>query len=108
MNNNYEVRWTKNAISDLEAIASYIKKDSPHNAQKIAKKLKEKAESLAHTPARGRIVPELLQMGLKNWRELIVKPYRIIYQIRGEKVFIFSIIDSRRDVEDILLEYLLR
>jgi plasmid stabilization system protein ParE len=53
-------------------------------------------------------VPELLRHGLAVWRELIVKPYRILYRIEGQTVYVLAVLDSRRDLEDLLLERLVR
>jgi toxin ParE1/3/4 len=57
---------------------------------------------------RGRVVPELRELSLEPWRELLVKPYRIIYRISGPQVLIIAVLDGRRDVEDTLLRRLLR
>ena len=58
-------------------------------------------------PERCRIVPELKQEGITLYRELIVKPWRIIFKISGSMVFIVSMIDSRRNIEDILFNRLI-
>ena len=41
---------------------------------------------------------------LRNWRELIVSPWRIIYRVEGRVVFVDSVLDGRRDVEDALMQ----
>ncbi|MEX2716430.1 MAG: type II toxin-antitoxin system RelE/ParE family toxin, partial [Candidatus Sigynarchaeota archaeon] len=53
-----EVRWSPQAVDDLEAIRSYIGKDSPSYAAIFGEKIVAAAESLNHDPERGRIVPE--------------------------------------------------
>jgi hypothetical protein len=45
---------------------------------------------------------------MRTWRELIVKPYRLIYRIEGEVVNVLAVFDGHRDLEDLLLERLLR
>ncbi len=57
-------------------------------------------------PERCRIVPELKEQGILQYRELIVKPWRIIFRIAEKKVYALSVLDSRRNIEEILLERL--
>jgi toxin ParE1/3/4 len=104
----FRVLWTETAVRDLENLVGYIAADAPINAGKVLARLKSKAESLKTTPERGRLVPELVQHGLPVWRELIVRPYRILYRIDARTVCVLAVVDSRRDLEDVLLERLLR
>jgi toxin ParE1/3/4 len=105
---SFRVLWTETAIRDLEGLIDYIARDAPINAGKILSQLRSKAESLNLAPERGRLVPELLRHGLAVWRELIVRPYRILYRIEGKTVYVLAVLDSRRDLEDVLLERLVR
>jgi len=105
---SFRVLWTETAICDLESLVGYITADAPINAGKVLARLKSKAESLRTTPERGRLVPELVQHGLPIWRELIVRPYRILYRIDGRTAYVLAVLDSRRDLEDVLLERLIR
>ncbi len=104
----YRVMWTETAVRDLEEIVSYIARDSKQQATKVLKKIRGKSATLRSIPSRGRVVPELVELGLRNWCELIVSLWRIIYRIEGRFVFVDSVLDGRRDVEDILMQRLLR
>jgi toxin ParE1/3/4 len=104
----FRVLWTETAVRDLESLIGYIAAEAPINAGKLLARLKSRAESLTTTPERGRLVPELVQHGLPVWRELIVRPYRILYRIDGRTVSVLGVLDSRRDLEDVLLERLIR
>ena len=97
------VYWANIAEADLVGIIEYIAEDSVANAEKVFGTLKEKATSLHQLPERGRIVPELKDHGVTLYRELIVNPWRIIYRISGKNIYILSVLDSRQNVEDILL-----
>jgi len=108
MNEKYKVIWVNAAENDLAGIVEYIANDSPSNARKILKEIKEKAASLYHSPERGRIIPELQEHGIMQYRELIVPPWRIIYRISEMNVYILSILDSRQNVEDILFKRLIK
>ncbi len=103
MNPKYKVVWTNVAENDLKEIIDFISIDSPQNALKILKSIKQKASNLYTLPERGRIVPELQGQGIFQYRELIIPPWRLMYRIAERKVYVLSVIDSRRNVEDILL-----
>jgi plasmid stabilization system protein ParE len=107
MSPKYEIIWAGIAENDLKEIIEYIAIDSPANALKKLKKVKQKASSLYTLPERGRIVPELQDQGVLLYRELIVAPWRIIYRISEMKVYVLSVLDARQNVEDILLKRLI-
>ncbi len=107
MSNNYKIEWAEVAEKDLKGIVEYIAEDSPANALKILKKIKQKASSLYTLPERGRIVPELQDQGILLYRELIIPPWRIMYRISEMKVYVLSVLDARQNVEDILLKRLI-
>ena len=106
MSTPFKVHWATVAEEDLKNIILYIAEDSPQNARLIFDKIKEQASSLIHFPEKGRTVPELQDQGIFLYRELILTPWRIIYRFSGKKVYILSVIDSRQNVEDILLRRL--
>jgi toxin ParE1/3/4 len=105
---DYQVRWTNTAEIDLAEIIQYIMQNSPAAANEVFKKIKIKTENLALLPDRGRIVPELFSQGISLYREIIIAPWRVIYRIVEKTVFILAVIDSRRNIEDVLLERLIR
>ena len=102
------VRWAEVAVRDLEDTVSYIAVDSPENAERVLDRLERRAATLGTAPTRGRVVPELVRFGMRTWRELVVKPYRLIYRIEGDTVTVLALLDGRRDLEDLLLERLVR
>jgi plasmid stabilization system protein ParE len=105
---SFRVAWTREAARDLVDIAAYVAVDSPENARRFLKKLRKRANALASTPRRGRVVPELSSFGIRTFRELVAKPYRIIYRIAGDTVYVLAVLDARRELQDVLLERLLR
>lgn len=104
----YQVAWAITARDDLEAIAEYIADDNPIAALKFVERLESRAASLKTAPLRGRIVPELRWHGVMSLRELIEKPWRIIYRIEGQEVHVISVLDGRRSLEDLLLDRFVR
>ena len=104
----WRVVWTESAAEDLVEIVLFIAGNSPTNARRLLVRLRSRADSLGRSPQRGRIVPELASSGTRMWRELVVKPYRIVYRIRENVVMVGAVVDGRRDLEDLLLERLTR
>ncbi len=103
----FEVIWTKNAQFDLESIIEYIKIDSVDIAKKIFFEIKKECENLHYLPEKKRVVPELQQIGISKYREIIYEKYRIIFKIDNTKVYVLLVVDSRRNLEDILFQRLI-
>jgi len=103
-----KVVWADIAAKDLEEIVSYIALESPANAKAVLKRLRNQAEALSSMARRGRVVPELRDLSPEPWREILLRPYRIIYRISGQQILILAVLDGRRDLEDLLLRRLLR
>ncbi|MFO7607400.1 MAG: type II toxin-antitoxin system RelE/ParE family toxin [Desulfurivibrionaceae bacterium] len=108
MSGTFKVHWAGIAEEDLKDIVLYIAEDNPANARTIFENIKEKASTLISFPERGRTVPELQDQGIFLYRELIHAPWRIIYRIEDRKIYVLSVLDSRRNVEDILLKRLVK
>lgn len=100
--------WSQAAARDLEEIAAHVARESPATAERLVERLWSKAESLRTHARRGRIVAELLQLGMSTWRELVVPPYRLVYRIGGSRAIVLGVFDGRRDLQDVLLERLVR
>lgn len=90
------VLWTKPALNDLRDITEYIEKDSQTYAEKTARKLVSAPKILDQFPKIGRIVPEF---GIETVRELIYRNFRIIYEIRGQTIYIEAIIHTSRNID---------
>ncbi len=104
----YQVLWTHTAQQDLAEIVEYIAQDSIGNALAILQKLETKAALLISLPNKGRIVPELRNTGISQYRELVSAPWRIIYRVESSQVLIMAVLDSRRDLQTLLLNRLAR
>ena len=108
MSKTYELRWTSNAKDDLLNIIEYINRDSPTAANEVYLKIREAAKSSNFLPLKGRVVPELQKEGITIYREVITIPWRIMYKVGIDTVYIMAILDSRQNVEELLLQKLLR
>ena len=104
----YTVKVSKCAKNDLREIIKFIAKDSPMNAHNVFNRIQAKIDSLEKFPEKGSFVPELLKHNIKDYRQLIESPWKIIYNIDNNIVKVLIIIDSRRNTQDILLEKLIK
>lgn len=102
------VLLTAGAEGDIEYIHSYIAEhDSQKSADYVLDSLMEVAGSLATFPERGSYPQELLVLGIREYRQVFFKPYRVIYRVIGNQVIIYVISDGRRDMQTLLLRRLL-
>ena len=105
----YEVFLTDGAELDLEEIYQYIAtSDSQHSADHVLDELLKTAESLETSPERGSHPKELLALGIREYRQILFKPYRVMYRITDKRVFVYLFADGRRDMEALLSRRLLR
>ena len=74
----HQVIWTDEAIADLRQLVAHISEDNPAAATKLGEELIRKSLLLGEHPRLGRMLREPKRDAL---RELIVRPYRLIYEI---------------------------
>jgi toxin ParE1/3/4 len=88
-----KIRWTEQAVADLQSIREYIERDSARYGRLVAERLYESTTRLERFPLSGRVVPELGREGI---REIIVGEYRIVYRVETEVVVILTVFRSSR------------
>jgi addiction module RelE/StbE family toxin len=103
----YIVHVTANAKNDLRNIIAFIAQNNPQTALKILERIESRINTLDHFPNRGGYVPELLKRNITEYRQLIESPWRIIYRVDENIVNVLVIIDSRRNVQDVLIQRLM-
>ncbi|MFZ9183960.1 MAG: type II toxin-antitoxin system RelE/ParE family toxin [Hylemonella sp.] len=104
----FEVFLTDGAVQDLEAIHDYISEfDCVANANHVLDALMEVVQSLSRFPERGSYPRELVGLGIKEYRQTLFKPYRVIYRVIGSQVIMYLIADGRRDMQSVLARRLL-
>ena len=91
-----EIEWSSKAENDLNEIIDYIAQDSLEYALSFYEQVREKVENLNMFPEMWRIVPELND---PNIRELILRNYRIIYRILGEKIQLLRLFHGSRIID---------
>jgi len=99
----HQVFLTDDAAFDLEDIYDSIQfHDASEKADYVLDKIEEAFLSLSDNPERGAYPNELLAVGLRDYREIYFKPYRIIYRIIAQHVYVMVIADGRRDMQTLL------
>ena len=90
-----EVRWSRGALDDLDAIGTYFERTSPQYARSVVSRLYEAAGALADLPRLGRVVPEY---EIEHVRELIRDGYRIVYVLTGGAAEVLAVLHGRQDL----------
>jgi len=90
--------WSEQSLGDIGAIGEYISRDSPLHARRVVEEIFATAELVADQPMMGRPVPEASSPQI---REHFIYSYRLIYEIRGETVYILGVIHGRRLLESV-------
>jgi len=104
----YRVLLTQDAVNDLEELDTWIAThDSPERADHVLDRISEVFQKLAELPERGTYPKELSALGIREFREVFFKPYRIIYRLERRTVYIYLIADGRRDMQTLLSRRLL-
>lgn len=83
-----KIVWSDKSIGKLDGIFLYIAMDSPAAAERWVANLARKVERLREFPEPGRRVPEVLK---KEFRELVIDNYRVIYRLSRGAVFILTV-----------------
>ena len=96
-----QVRWTPQAVDDLEAICLFIARDAPQMAAMFADRVLRATDRLASYPHMGRVVPEL---GIEAIREIILGSYRVIYRIRQDEVQVVTVHHGARLLDTTKIE----
>ncbi len=91
-----EVILSAKAWEDLEALLGYLEMQSPATAIRYAREIPLALESLETFPESGRFIPELLDEGIRRWREILFEHQRILYRIQEANVVVVRIVDARQ------------
>ena len=104
----FAVLLTNDAARDLDELYDYIALyDAPQKADYVLEQIEKAFSRLSESPDRGAYPKELLAMGIREYREVFFKPYRIIYRVMDKNVYVLLIVDGRRDMQTLLQRRLL-
>lgn len=102
------VQLTEDALRDLDDIHEFVTiADGLARADQLIDRISAALARLSVLPARGEYPMELVNLGMRQFRQVHYKSYRMIYQIGQEAVTVLLIADGRRDMQALLLRRLL-
>lgn len=104
----FAVVLTEGAELDLADIHEFVgQQDGWSRADKLLDAIQSVLDKLSNFPERGECPPELRSLGIKQFRQVHHKPYRVIYQVSQNTVVVFLVADGRRDMQTLLQRRLL-
>jgi toxin ParE1/3/4 len=99
----YAVELTQGAEDDLEAIHMWLAEHrSPDDADALLDRFIDVIDTLERFPGRGSVPQELKALGIGEFRQLLLAPYRLIYRVAADTVYVLVIADGRRDMQALL------
>lgn len=102
------VQLTEDALGDLDDIHAYVAaQDGLARADRLVDAIRGVLAKLADFPQRGEYPKELAALGIRQFRQVHHKPYRMIYHATAETVVVMLIADGRRDMQSLLQRRLL-
>lgn len=97
---SFAVLLTEDALRDLGDLYAFIAaQDGLDRAEGVLERVHDKLASLRDFPERGEYPPELAALGIKQFRQLHDKPWRMVYQVSAETVTALLIADGRQDMQ---------
>jgi toxin ParE1/3/4 len=105
----FAVELTQGAEDDLAAIHAWLAEHrSPDDADALLDRLIETIATLERFPQRGSVPQELQALGIAEFRQFLLAPYRLIYRVASDTVYVLVIADGRRDMQALLERRLLQ
>ena len=99
----FKVLLTNDAARDLDELYDYIAlHDAPRKADSVLEQIEKAFSKLSEFPERGAYPKELLAIGIREYREIFFKPYRIVYRVMDKTVYVLLVVDGRRDMQSLL------
>ena len=89
----YKVVWSSKAIDDVDAIASYIARDSVSYAAAVVHRIINVTRNLNSNPLGGEVVEEF---GDESYRQDYDYSYRVLYKVEGDMVTVAAVIHGKR------------
>lgn len=80
-------------MDDVDAIASYIARDSPSYAAAVVQKILEITYQLSDKQKQGRLIPEIEESEIM---EQFAYSYRLIYRIENDSITVEAVIHGKR------------
>ncbi len=103
-----EVLFTAGAERDLQELYDFVAaQDSVAQAERLLDRIEALVTDRATSPDRGAHPQKLSALGIRDYRQVFLKPYRVIYRCLGPKIIIYLVVDGCRDMTTLLTRRLL-
>jgi len=107
--NRFEVLVSSAANKDLQVISDfYILTATDSIAEKLITRIETGFEALAQFPERGNSVYELVFIGVIQYKQLLAKPFRLIYSINNQQVRVHMVLHQKQSIQKALIQRNLR
>lgn len=101
----YRIRYTRDAVDDLDSIFDYISEDHRDAAAGMLERIENTILNLADNPRMGAVLPTNdLSLVEPGYRRIVVRPYIIFYRIGKGEIFIARVLHCRQDWMNLLFE----
>ena len=91
------VHWTRTALRQLSAVYDYIAQHSERYARRMVDRITRRSEEIGRFPHLGWAVAEY---DCDEIREVLERPYRIIYRIRADRIDVIAVIHAARQLPE--------
>ena len=108
MNKKYKAIFSRFAEDDLFEIINYFYQIKLFYSKELLLTVEKRVKELEDNPLTGRVIPELEIQSILDYRELIQGNYRIVYSLQDRIITIHTIIDARRNFEELIIKKLMR
>ena len=92
----------RSVIWKKSTTASHATHDSAGSANRVLDCIEKALRALSMFPERGSHPKELLTLGVPDYRQIFFKPYRLVYRMVERRVYVYLIVDGRRDMQSLL------
>lgn len=101
----FRIRYTWDAVNDLDSIFDYISEDNRTAAVKTLARIEKTILNLRDNPRVGTVVSANdFSLNESRYRKIIVKPYIIFYRIGDNEIYISRVLHSRQEWIHLLFE----
>lgn len=88
-----KVHWTETALAHLQGIYACIARDSPTYARRMIDRLTARSRQIETAPLLG---GKVLEYDRDDIREVLVRPYRIIYRVKEDQADVLAVVHAAR------------
>lgn len=95
---DYRIRYTQDAIDDLDVIFDYITLEDQEAALRMLDEIDQRISQLTEQPYMGAAIPTNdFSVVRHGYRYLVVSPYLVFYRAEANEIRIGRILHSRQD-----------